>query len=292
MKLLLHKVFSILLFILMICSMLVFHPPQKTPFKAENAFKTLADLQNFGPRIPGSRGHQLAVNFITQSLLASGWQVKIQTGNIQNHPVQNIIASRNSLENATILASHYDSRMFANNDPEIRLQDLPVPGANDGGSSTVVLLELARILQPKESANIALVFFDSEDQGNIPGWDWILGSRYYEQTTNVQPQTLILMDMIGGYDQEIKPPSNSNNNIYQEIRKIAISLGYGKHFTLPSNHRILDDHVPFYDQGVFAVDLIDILDNRWHTTSDDLENVSLESLQRVGDTLYLWLLSQ
>jgi Zn-dependent M28 family amino/carboxypeptidase len=84
---------------------------------------------------------------------------------------------------------------------------------------------------------------------------------------------------------------NSDKDIYKEIQAVADNLGYAQSFEAQSNHAILDDHVPFLATGIPSLDLIDIIDPRWHTTSDDLENVSMKSLQRVGDTLFFWILS-
>ena len=106
------------------------------------------------------------------------------------------------------------------------------------------------------------------------------------------PEKMILLDMVGGFDQTIIPPVNSDTNIYHEIQSSCRIAGIFRKFSNPSNSGILDDHVPFLETGVPAVDLIDIIDPRWHTTSDDLENVSLQSLQRIGDTLYFWIYSQ
>ena len=102
---------------------------------------------------------------------------------------------------------------------------------------------------------------------------------------------MILLDMGGGFDQKIIPPVNSDIDIYNEVQAVAADIGYSDNFLGPAKHGILDDHVPFLEIGIPSVDLIDIVDPRWHTTSDDLENVSLQSLQRIGDTLFLWILS-
>jgi glutaminyl-peptide cyclotransferase len=286
------RIFLFFVLILFFISLMELNLIRKSDFNAENAFRVLAKLQSNGPRTPTSFSHDYSIQYISNQLNKNGWNVKVMSGTIQNHPVQNIIATRNENNISTILASHYDSRMVANKDPNPNLREFPVPGANDGGSSCAILLELARILKPSESSDIALVFFDAEDQGNLPGWDWILGSRLFVQQMEKSPSRMILLDMVGGFDQQIVPPVNSDKKIYQDIRSVAESLGYSDNFLESSNKGILDDHVPFYEAGVPAVDLIDIIDPRWHTTSDDIENVSLPSLQRVGDTLYFWILAQ
>jgi Zn-dependent M28 family amino/carboxypeptidase len=262
---------------------------RETTFDAQNAFLYLARLQANGPRVPGSDAHDKAVDLITSTLTKNGWIVEVQSGAIKDHPYQNIIGRKGSSTAKLLLGSHYDSRLVADHDPDPRRQKDAVQGANDGGSSTAVLMELSRILPDELSANIELVFFDIEDQGHIDGWDWILGSKEFVKRNSLQPGAMVLLDMVGGHDQTIQPPVNSNPDIYSEIQKTATRYGYGSHFLNPSKSGILDDHVPFLEAGVPSVDLIDIIDPGWHTATDDLENVNISSLQRVGDTLTGWI---
>lgn len=289
---LISRLFLSFLTILLIVSFCKIIPLKKTPFSSEKAFRTLVKLQNNGPRTPDSLSHYLSVEFISNELRSNGWQVQVISGNMLNHPIRNIIATRNNGNISIILASHYDSRLEADKDQNPILRSSPVPGANDGGSSSAVLIELSRIIKQSDSSNIALVFFDAEDQGNLPGWDWILGSRLYVQKMEKKPSKMILLDMVGGFEQQIIPPINSDKNIYNDIRTVAENLGYSDNFLEQSDRGILDDHVPFYEIGIPAVDLIDLTDPRWHTTSDDIENVSVPSLQRIGDTVYSWILAQ
>jgi Zn-dependent M28 family amino/carboxypeptidase len=153
-------------------------------------------------------------------------------------------------------------------------------------------MELARIIPPEKAENLGLVFFDIEDQGNIDGWEWILGSRAFVSSNHDLPEKMILLDMVAGHVQTIQPPVNSDKKIYQEIQSIANGLGYGANFLDPSLHGITDDHVPFLEAGIPSVDLIDIIDPNWHTTSDDLENVNLSSIQKAGETLFVWIMTR
>ena len=244
------RIFLFFLTTLLFIGIFKLYPTNKSPFNAEKAFRVLVILQNNGPRTPGSLSHDLSVEYITTLLKSNGWQVKIISGSMQNHPVQNILATRNNGNISTILASHFDSRMKADKDPNTFLRESAVPGANDGGSSSAVLLELSRILKPSESSDIALVFFDAEDQGNLPGWDWILGSRQFVQQLEILPSKMILLDMVGGFDQQIIPPVNSDMNIYDGIRNVANNLNYSNYFLMPSDRGILDDHVPFLEKGI------------------------------------------
>lgn len=285
--------------IILLVSLVVFllgtiflQPFRITRFNAQNAFLLLAKLQSFGPRIPDSSAHIHAGEFITHQLQANGWNVQTQSGLVNGHTYTNLYAKKSEEPVKFLLGTHYDSRMKADRDPNPLFHDLPVPGANDGGSSTAVLLELSRILPQESSQNVGLVFFDLEDQGDIKGWDWILGSREFIRINNIHPETMILLDMVGGHVQTIQPPSNSDQMIYQEIQAMAKRLGYEKNFINPTEFGIYDDHVPFLEAGIHSVDLIDINDPHWHTVFDDLENVNIHSLERVGDTLTEWILTQ
>ncbi len=262
---------------------------RKTAFDAQYAFLYLAQLQANGPRIPGSSAHGLAVDFISSTLFKNGWQVEVQSGEVNGHPYRNIIARKDEQPVELLLGSHYDSRLNADGDPNPDWHNYQVPGANDGGSSTAVLLELSRVIPLDRRSGIILVFFDIEDQGRLDGWEWILGSREFVKRNSVKPHMMVLLDMVGGHDQTIQPPTNSDKRIYQQIQSVAGKFGYGNHFLDASKGAILDDHVPFLEAGVPSVDLIDIIDPYWHTVQDDLENVNVLSLQRIGDTLTGWI---
>jgi glutaminyl-peptide cyclotransferase len=264
----------------------------RTRFDALSAFSLLAKLQSYGPRLPESDAHTRSVKFIVDQLRSYGWTVEIQSGQVQNHPYQNIFARQGQSPIKVLLGSHYDSRLVADRDLNPLFRSLPVQGANDGGASTAILMELARILPPENAQNIGLAFFDIEDQGNILGWEWIMGSREFVKKNPNLPEKMILLDMVGGHIQTIQPPTNSNTEIYKSIQSVANGLGYNESFVDPSKHGITDDHVPFLEAGVPSVDLIDIIDPNWHTSSDDLENVSISSLQKVGDTLFVWLMTR
>ena len=262
---------------------------RKTAFDAQNAFFYLAQLQANGSRVPGSSAHDLAVDLISSTLQENGWQVEVQSGEVNGHSYRNIIGKRDNHPAGLMLGSHYDSRIFADNDPNPAWHSHHVHGANDGGSSTAVLLELSRVIPADSAPGITLVFFDIEDQGRIEGWDWILGSREFVKRNSEKPNMMVLLDMVGGHAQTIQPPTNSDKDIYQQIQQIAANYGYSAHFPDASRGAILDDHVPFLEAGVPSVDLIDIIDPNWHTVLDDLENVNINSLQRIGDTLTGWI---
>jgi Zn-dependent M28 family amino/carboxypeptidase len=154
-----------------------------------------------------------------------------------------------------------------------------------------VLLELARTL-PDKTVPLWLVFFDAEDNGRIEGWDWILGSRAFVEEVPMQPRAVVIVDMIGDADLNIYLEKNSNVKIRGEIWDTAATLGHGDVFINTEKHSMLDDHTPFLEAGLPAVDIIDFDYPYWHTTEDTPEKVSAESLQAVGDTLWHWVVNQ
>lgn len=271
--------------------------PTPTPqvFDADRAMQDVVRQVELGPRLPGSPAHEQASAWIVAELEAAGWAVEIQETTEMEQPVKNVIASRGEGEPWLVLGAHYDSRLVADQDPDPEKRGQPVPGANDGASGVAVLLELARILPtyPAEDAwpgKISLVFFDSEDNGRIPGWDWILGSRAYVRDLQDLPEAAVIVDMIGDADLNIYHENNSDPDLRAEIWAVAEQQGYAAQFVPELKYSILDDHIPFKEAGVPAVDIIDFDYPHWHTTGDTVEKVSGASLKAVGDTLLAWIL--
>jgi len=215
--------------------------------------------------------------------------VEIQEGEIKGHPVKNIIAKRGAGNPWIILGAHYDSRMYADQESITSRQELPVPGANDGASGVAVLLELARILPRNPSKQIWLVFFDAEDQGNLPGWDWMLGSQFFVNHLESVPNAVVIIDMIGDANLNIYYEQNSNQDISKQIWEIAKEKGYSKEFISDFKYSMEDDHTPFIKKGIPAVDIIDFDYPYWHTSEDSTDKVSPVSLKVVGDTLLSWI---
>jgi Zn-dependent M28 family amino/carboxypeptidase len=214
--------------------------------------------------------------------------VEQQTLQIQGHTVHNLIAHHGQPPEV-ILGAHYDTRLWADRDPDPSMRGQPVPGANDGASGVAVLLELARVMPLPTQETTWLVFFDAEDQGNIPGWDWILGSTAFVQELQSIPQAVVIVDMIGDKDLNIYLEKNSDADLSAEIWAQAAALNYQEYFINEPRYSILDDHTPFLMAGIPAIDIIDFDYPAWHTTTDDIDQVSAQSLQIVGNTLLAWL---
>jgi Zn-dependent M28 family amino/carboxypeptidase len=267
--------------------------PEADPvlFDGQRAYADVQTQVAFGARVPGSEGHANVQAWIGEELVKAGWAVEIQESEALGHPIQNIVAQRSDEPPQIIIGAHYDSRMFADNDPDPAQHTSFVPGANDGASGVAVLLELARSL-PEETVPVWLVFFDAEDNGRIEGWDWILGSREFVKNNPLQPGAVIIVDMIGDADLNIYMERNSNPDLTDEIWAVAKALGHEGKFIPEYKHSMLDDHTPFLEAGIPAVDIIDFDYPYWHTVQDTPDKVSAESLQVVGETLRAWIIQR
>jgi Zn-dependent M28 family amino/carboxypeptidase len=262
-----------------------------TPFDGVRALEDVRRQVDFGPRIPGSTSHARALKWLEAELTAAGWSVERQTAVSMGHELTNVIAHRNSDPPEVLVGAHFDTRIIADRDPQPELRAQPGPGANDGASGVAVLLELARTLPP-DSIPVWLAFFDAEDNGRIPEWDWILGSRAFVESIPTQPQRMILLDMVGDRDLRIPMEGHSDPELSTSIWATAARLGHEDVFVPELGAAILDDHVPFLEVGIPAVDIIDIDYAYWHTTADTPDKLSSESLQIVGDVLWTWLVEQ
>jgi Zn-dependent M28 family amino/carboxypeptidase len=218
-----------------------------------------------------------------------GLQVEHQDflANTPNGPVsmKNIVGKMApSGKQVVILGSHYDTKLMMN---------AAFVGANDGGSSTGLLLELARVLSKRQNAfTVWFVFFDGEEaQREWSETDSLYGSRYFVDKLKADGQTgfikaLILMDMIGDRDLKLENDTSSTSSLMDLVRRSAAGLGYTKHMAA-SQKGMVDDHLPFIRAGIPAVDLIDyeygFNNSFWHTSNDTLDKISPRSLKIVGD---------
>ncbi len=281
-------------------------------FSGELALGHVADQLAHGPRPTGSGQLLKAGDEIQSKLRALGWTVTqdlhtLDMGSTQV-PVRNLVASLGQGP-TVILGAHYDSRIWADQDLDSARQQENVPGANDGGSGTAVLLELARVISDHYLANneIRLVFFDAEDNGNIQPWSqrpesllggWIIGSSLYAGGLDLgseEIQFMILVDMVGDMNQRFPQEAFSRSSapdLVEEIWNSAAVLGFEDVFVSQSGPAILDDHRPFIDRGIPAVDIIDLDYPFWHTTQDTLDKVSADSLERVGLVLQTFLMQR
>ena len=263
-----------------------------TTFSETRAMKHLTAQMAFGPRTPGSKAHARVIEYISRQLEKSGWEVEIQESVSMGHIIKNIVAKRGTTGPWIIFGAHYDSRLLADQDENGSDQSQPVPGANDGASGVAVLLEMAKVIPADSNQQVWLVFFDAEDQGRIEGWEWILGSRCFVDTMTSNPDAVVVIDMIGDRDLNIYREKTSDQGLTEDIWQTAESLGYAGQFINEEKYSILDDHLPFLEAGIPAIDIIDFDYPYWHTLEDTRDKVSPESLSIVGNTLLTWLSNQ
>ncbi|MHA1983847.1 MAG: M28 family peptidase [Candidatus Hodarchaeales archaeon] len=273
-------------------------------FNETQSFNHLKNQVEIGYRYPGTVEINLTRSYIVKHLNLYNWRVYFHNFTFEGIDVSNILAvpsdSTNETLSSTILfGAHYDTRIKADRFDEI----LPVLGANDGASGVAILLEMARIY--RESENIGLLFIDAEDQGGvIPGWGYIEGSKEFAKSSILSKyfpdgkesiSKFILFDMIGDKNLNIFKEGNSDAVLMNEIWSSAEFLGYNDHFINQYKHTMTDDHVPFKNAGIQVVDLIDFdyVDENGiklhHTTRDNLDYVSAESLKIIGETIEFWL---
>lgn len=261
-------------------------------FNGSDAYSYLIDQCDFGPRPPGSNNLSLCRTMIAETFESFGWDIKFQNFTYNNVDCVNIIATWNSYNNSPIiLGAHYDTRPPGPSDSGSGV------GANDGASGVAVLLELASVLSDDTRSSIEIVLFDAEDSGGISGWDWIQGSSYYVSQLTADRidsiRAMVLVDMVGDINLYLPRERSSTTSLQNSIWNIAEQLGHNDTFIDSSGDSILDDHRPFLDVGIPAVDIIQYpFPYYWHTLEDTPDKCSAESLETVGEVLEVFIVEE
>jgi Zn-dependent M28 family amino/carboxypeptidase len=275
---------------------------QRVPaFDQARAYQDVATQVGFGPRVPGSPAHDRCRDWLVAGFKAAGANVSTQTfpdtvyGS--NYTFTNVRARYGPATGTWIvIGAHWDTRPYADQDKDPAKRTLPIPGANDGGSGVAVLLGLARAFQASPPpVGVELVCFDGEDLGKGSDVDgFCRGSRYYARAmTHPLPSLAIVLDMVGDKDLNIYYETNSHEaapNLVERLWAGAARVG-AKGFVAQPRFSVFDDHAPFIEAGVPGIDVIDFDYPAWHTTSDDLDHVSAESLGQVGRTVLEYVYS-
>jgi peptidase M28-like protein len=256
-------------------------------FSGEKALAHVQRLVDLGPHPAGSDAIEKARDYIEAQLRHSGWQVTRQaftddTPRGKIHFV-NLLArfpgDAKAASPSFLFCSHYDTKLF---------DTIRFVGANDGGSSTGLLLELARVLgqHPDLARKVELVFFDGEEAyENFSETDGLYGSRYFarELQSNGAKQFNggILFDMVGDRSLGITFPADTPAAIARDIFAAAEALKLRKYFSY-LDRDLIDDHVPLNAAGIPTIDIIDFDYPWWHTADDTTDKISAQSLQIVG----------
>ncbi|MGC8873283.1 MAG: M28 family peptidase [Chloroflexia bacterium] len=272
------RLLALLLFLLLSCG-------GSEPFSGARAYRHVQAQLEAGYRIPGSEGASRVADYIVAQLRRQGWKVREQRFTYRGVSLRNVIGIRGEGP-ILLLGTHYDTRRTADQDPDPARRDDPVPGANDGATGVAVLLELARVLAHTPlRMQVWLAFFDGEDQGGIDGWPWSVGAAYLAQHLDTLPRAVVIVDMVGDREPQFFMEGNSHLALRNDIWQLAGELGYADSFTPTVRHTLIDDHIPFRQRGIPAVDIIDFDYPYWHTTADTADKVSPETLERVGRLL-------
>ena len=283
---------------------------QSPEFSADSAYAYVENQLAFGNRIPGSKAWQQCADYLTakmqhwcDTVIVQDFKATLWDGSVV--PGKNIIASINpKAERRILLAAHWDSRMWADHDPAESKQHSPVPGANDGASGAAMLMELARVMNTlPPSAGVDFIFFDVEDQG-VPEWtdvyednSWCKGSQYWGQNRHLPYYNAvygILFDMVGTHTPRFTKEQVSVHfapGLTDKLWQVAAALGYGNIFVNQNTDPILDDHL--YINQLTGIPTADIVQNsgttsffkHWHTTTDDLQAISPESMRIVANVV-------
>ncbi len=259
-------------------------------FSGDRALHDVQRLVELGPRPAGSEAIEKARAYIERELRGAGWQTERQTfiSDTPRGPVTfvNLIATfGDHAAPEILLCSHYDTKTF---------DTLRFVGANDGGSSTGLLIEVGRALgqEPALAKRTQLIFFDGEEAyENFTETDGLFGSRYFVRDFDGKKGKLkrgILFDMVGDKSLGITLPPDSPREMVAGIFAAAEKLKVRDHFTYFSGG-ILDDHTPLNAAGLPTIDLIDFDFPAWHTAGDTMDKISSESLQIVGRVALTYL---
>src|SRR5213592_3064005 len=260
----------------------------------EKALAHVRRLVDFGPRPSGSEAIEKSRHYIEDQLRRTGWRVTRQafTDDTPRGKVGfvNLIAQFPGQGNAAplfLLSSHYDTKTF---------DTIKFVGANDAGSSTGLLLELARVIgqHPNLAGKIELVFFDGEEAyEHFSETDGLYGSRYFarelaDAKTGKQFRGGILFDMVGDRSLDITLPTDSPLEVARDIFASAEALKLRNYFSY-FDREMTDDHTPLNRIGIPTLDMIDFDFAWWHTADDTIDKLSAQSLQVVGSVAAYYL---
>jgi Zn-dependent M28 family amino/carboxypeptidase len=288
-------------------------------FNADSAYSYCEAQCAFGPRTMNSEAHEACGKWIAEKFASFGMAVSTQKADLKGFDgtilkSTNIIASfKPEVTNRILLCAHWDSRPWADNDPDEANHKKPVMAANDGASGVAVMLEVARLLPDSLGIGVDFICFDAEDWG-IPQWSdaeedgnsWALGAQYWAANPHQQDYKAnfgILLDMVGGQGATFYQEGMSvryARHIVEKVWRAAQVVGFGSMFPMQTGGNITDDHIPV--NQVAKIPTIDIIPHyptceqstfgpTWHTVNDDMSHIDKNTLQAVGQTLIQVLFS-
>ncbi len=278
-------------------------------FNADSALNLVREQCDFGPRVPGTQAHELCLQWIMDRAAQVGAEVTTQKGVVTAFNgvplnITNVMASfLPQKQQRILLLAHYDSRPWADNDPNRDNRKKPVMGANDGASGVAVMLELARALQGSDlPVGIDMLFVDAEDYGDA-GDDasWALGTQFWagsDLAKDYHPMHAILLDMVGATGAQFGFEYFSMQyaaTTASAVWDAAASAGYSAYFVRKPSGAITDDHVTLCRAGIPCIDIIDLRGSgffpQWHTVDDTIQVIDPATLKAVGQSLVAFITS-
>ncbi len=282
-------------------------------FNADSAYSYIARQVEFGPRVPGTESHRACRDWLVSkfkelgidSVIVQNATVTASNGDVL--PISNIIGGfYTDRPRRIVIAAHWDTRPWADQESKADDRAKAIPGANDGGSGVGVILELIRNLaQNRPKVGVDFILFDAEDYGESGTFDsnsesWCLGSQYWAK--NIEPYTAenlpeygIVLDMVGGKNAVFHYEAYSSQMAPTPTMKVwseAERLGLGHIFERSVGGVIIDDHIPMNRAGIPTTDIIELNNHQtgafpptWHTLEDNLENIDKNTLKAVGETV-------
>lgn len=280
-------------------------------FDADSAYLYVKNQVDFGPRVPNTKEHVACGNYLAAQLEKFGAKVTNQYADLIAYDGtllkgRNIIGSYKPENKKRIaLFAHWDTRPWADNDPDEKNHHTPVLGANDGASGVGALLEIARLINRQQpELGIDIIFLDAEDYGTPQFYEgrhtaesWCLGAQYWARNPHVQGYNArfgILLDMVGGENSVFLKEAYSENfapDINKKVWKAAHKLGYGKMFPDEKGGMVTDDHL--FVNRLARIKTIDIVPSdpdggftpTWHTVNDNMDHIDKNTLKAVGQTV-------
>lgn len=287
-------------------------------FNGDSAYYFVKMQCDFGSRVPGSKAHQQCAQWMVETLkgyadtvFVQDFKTRVYDGKVFDG--KNIIAAFNpNARKRIIIAAHWDSRPYADNDPDEKNWKTPIDGANDGASGCGVMMEMARVMKTHRIADnigIDLIFFDLEDYG-APKWAeeslhndlaWGLGSQYWSKKQHVSNYSAyygILLDMVGASNPRFPKEYYSQRDaswVLNKVWRTARDMGYDDYFLNEIGDPINDDHIyMIHYAGIPTIDMIHLNGEEdrtscfypyWHTINDNIEQIDVKTLQMVGNVV-------
>lgn len=276
-------------------------------FDVDSAMSYLRHQVELGPRVPNTSAHRAAIDWLAAELRRHGAEVTLQPCDLTAYDgtllhAVNIMGSYNpNLDDRLLLLAHFDTRPWADQDPDPANHSKPIAGANDGASGVAVLLETARaIARQNPEIGIDILMVDAEDYGAENDEEsWALGTKYFAThpiKPDYRPTRAILLDMVGGKGAIFPAEYFSRESaplIDDAFRRAAAAAGHGSLFPARMGSAVTDDHVELIKVGIPAIDIIDYRDSgfcpTWHTLSDNLDNIDPATLKAVGESLLYYI---